>query len=364
MSPAIVTETLYVLVTQENEKFVPDEIHVITTLKGREDVESKLLMPRTGQLDAFVRDYLPGHRMSYHVHLIGQDAQGQGEALQDVKTDEDNKRAANTIYQVLRHLKNERKAQVHASVSGGRRSMTFYMGQAFSLVAEPDDRLSHVLVNEPFERIPDFFYPPPEPCEFTHEGQKISSDSAEVTLGDLSVIKLGSMLGDLPSKAQTSLDFAIQIAQAVVSPPAVRLVWNKTSEVGQVEMLGETIKLAPQKFALLALYAMARKENPAGPTNEEAGAFLVEDLLQTQVNELLGRSMNDKRFKEVKSAMLSDLAVQVGAAANWLTIDPVGTKGQGRRRFRLRLDPQHLSLTNLPSKWKNDLFKALDRLTD
>ena len=34
MSPAVVTETLYALLTQD-EPFVPDEVHVITTHKGK-----------------------------------------------------------------------------------------------------------------------------------------------------------------------------------------------------------------------------------------------------------------------------------------------------------------------------------------
>jgi CRISPR-associated protein (TIGR02584 family) len=279
MTPAIITETLYALVKEQD--FVPDEVHVITTLEGQEKVRRLLLAPKTGHFHAFLRDHLPGRSIRFDdstVHLIGQDEHGQGTALADIQDGDDNRQAAHTIYRVLRQLKTEWPTQLHASVAGGRKSMSFYMGQAFSLVAEPGDRLSHVLVNEPFETVQDFFYPPPQPRLFTtRDGKKVSSVDARVQLADLSVIQLGPMLGDLPPKAQTSLDFAIQIAQAVVSPPAVRLVWNKMEDSGQVEMLGEVIPLPRQKFVMLALHAIARQELCATDDDEEAGAFLIED---------------------------------------------------------------------------------------
>ena len=366
MSPAIVTETLYALVKEHD--FVPDEVHVITTLEGRDRIQAALLDAEAGHFPAFLRDHLPSGRSIRFddgtIHLIGQDEHGQGTALADIQDGDDNRQAAHTIYRVLRQLKTERPTQLHASVAGGRKSMSFYMGQAFSLVAEPGDRLSHVLVNEPFEGVPDFFYPPPQPRQFTVQrtGQTVSSADARVQLADLRVIQLGRLLGELPPKALTSLDFAIDIAQAAVSAPEVRLVWNKTEEVGQVEMLGEVIALSRQKFVMLALHAIARQELRGPDDDEEAGAFLVEDLPGPVARRLFGEDLKSQKFTPVSSKIQQDLARQVGPAAAWLRIRAVGAKRKDNERARrLELDPKHLTLVNLPVEWKSELLKSLTK---
>jgi CRISPR-associated protein (TIGR02584 family) len=48
---------------------------------------------------------------------------------------------------------------LHVSIAGGRKSMGFFAGYAFSLFGRTQDRLSHVLVNDPFESFPDFYFP-------------------------------------------------------------------------------------------------------------------------------------------------------------------------------------------------------------
>lgn len=269
---------------------------------------------------------------------------------------------------MLRQLKSVPGTRLHASVAGGRKSMSFYMGQAFSLVAEPQDRLSHVLVNEPFETVPDFYYPPPAPRDFTTRDGRLTTSSAEarVQLADLSVIRLGSMLGELPARAQTDFDFAMRIAQAVVVPPEeVRLVWDKTTESGQVEMLGECIELSQQKFAVLALHAIARVEG-AGTTDagdgQEHGAFLLEDLPARLITQVCGDNVSGTKFGHVLSKMRTDIAAKVGKAADWLSIEVVGAKRKGEERPRLlRLPASHLRLVNLPPEWHRGLLAALRR---
>lgn len=351
MSPAIVTETLYALVKEHD--FVPDEIHVITTLEGRTRIQTALLDAETGHFPAFLRDHLPSGRSirfdDSTVHLIGQDEHGQGTALADIQDGDDNRQAAHTIYRVLRQLKTERPTQLHASVAGGRKSMSFYMGQAFSLVAEPGDRLSHVLVNEPFESVPDFFYPPPQPRLFTtRTGQTVSSADARVQLADLSVIKLARMLGELPARAQQDFDFAMRLAQATLEPPPVRLDF----ETGRVEMLGCTVEMAPQEFMVLGLYALARQHEALRP----AGAALrAEDLDERLLSDLNGGRpvLGRDNFKPVHSKIVKRLRAEVGPAADWLTIESVRERPAGVKHSpcELRLPAYCLTLEGEADWW-------------
>ena len=357
MSPAIITETLYALVVEQG--FVPDEIHVVTTLDGREKVHRDLLNPQSGHFHAFVRDYLPGRTIRFNddtIHLIGQDTDGTGTALADIQTDEDNRHAADTIYRVLRQLKAQAPTQLHASVAGGRKSMSFYMGQAFSLVAEPADRLSHVLVNEPFESVPDFFYPPSVPRLFvTRSGQRVSSAAARIQLAGLSVIKLGAMLGELPVAAQKDFDFAMRLAQATLEPPMVRLCFDK----GRVEMLGRTIDMAPQEFLLLGLHALARLHE----TELVAGAAMrAEDLPERLLSDLNdGREVRGRdNFKPVHSKIVKRLRAEVGPVADWLTIESVRDRHSGIKHSpcELRLPARCLTLDGAEDWWRS-LRKAL-----
>ena len=54
LSPQILTETLYALV--EEQKFVPDEIHIITTNTGSSVIRTKLLEGENSILNQFCED--------------------------------------------------------------------------------------------------------------------------------------------------------------------------------------------------------------------------------------------------------------------------------------------------------------------
>lgn len=259
ISPAIVTEMLYALITQ-NPPFIPDEIHVVTTLVGKRKVIGELLDSNNGAFHRLLQEYLPETAIRFDeetIHIIKQD----GEELEDITTDSENKAAANSCYKVMRDLKNAKpNTHIHASVAGGRKSMSFYMGHAFSLLAEPQDILSHVLVTKPFEWVRDFYYPPKKPIELEYQGSMVNTKDADIKLAELSVLKLGNILGkELPKKAQEDFDFAVKIAQATFSPPIIKVVSNSKYTEGHLEVCGEIIKLLPLEFATFAIHAIAKK---------------------------------------------------------------------------------------------------------
>jgi CRISPR-associated protein (TIGR02584 family) len=213
MSPAVISETLYALITQD-EPFIPDEIHVVTTLTGKDKVFKDLLTPQTGHFHRLMADYLPGRAIRFDestVHVISQEKPSEPARnplfdgllrepvqpqqitmliteLADIQTNEDNEAAANTIYREMRKLKARPGTLLHASVAGGRKSMSFYMGHAFSLLADVDDSLSHVLVSEPFENWQlNFYYPPRTPQTLSYldsnrQRQEVSTADAHIEL--------------------------------------------------------------------------------------------------------------------------------------------------------------------------------------
>lgn len=124
----------------------------------------RLLHPDGGYHHALLRDYPQLGNPVFdeaHIHTI-HDAAGQ--PLADIRGFEENAAAADSITALMAQLTRDlQQAQLHVSIAGGRKTMGFYLGYAFSLFARPQDELSHVLVNSPFENHPDFFYPPATP---------------------------------------------------------------------------------------------------------------------------------------------------------------------------------------------------------
>jgi len=69
--------------------------------------------------------------------------------------------------------------------------MGFLLGYALSLFGRPQDRLSHVLVDQAFETHPEFFYPPKMSRVLTtREGRPINATDARVLLADIPIVRL------------------------------------------------------------------------------------------------------------------------------------------------------------------------------
>ena len=156
MSPQIVTETVYALHAQQN--WQPDEIHVLTTQIGYDNI-TKALLGENGFFGRLCQEYeLPAIQFDeQNIHVI---CDAEGKKLADIRTPEENNLAADMIVNFIRKLCADENTELHVSIAGGRKSMGFYIGYALSLFGRPQDKLSHVLVEEAFEQNREFFYPP------------------------------------------------------------------------------------------------------------------------------------------------------------------------------------------------------------
>lgn len=274
-SPAVITETLYALLNQE-PPFVPDEVHVITTTTGVRQLDEQLLAGGQGAFHRLLAEQAgrlqgksPQLDLARTVHLIAPSPDAP--ACEDIVTLADNRAAANTVYRVLYQLKQVQGTQVHASVAGGRKTMSSYMLQAFSLQADAWDSLSHVLVSEPFERVaPAFYFPPATPVTHRYrpdsrrdEWQTISTEAAQLDLAELSVLKLGPLLRQaLPAGALTNLDATTALAKGLLEPFEV---WLEVREPKRgvkrkslLRLLGYEVELTPMQFTVFVLHAVAQ----------------------------------------------------------------------------------------------------------
>ncbi|MBU6995026.1 MAG: TIGR02584 family CRISPR-associated protein [Ferrovum myxofaciens] len=163
MSPQIVTETIYALAVHPNEgrnPWIPTEIHLITTGKGAHHARLNLLSGKPGWFHQLCQDYrLPSIEFPpENIHIL---ENPDGTELEDIRTVQDNESAADQTARLVSYFTRNPQVELHVSLAGGRKTMGYYLGYALSLFGRSQDRLSHVLVNEPYEAHPDFYYPTP-----------------------------------------------------------------------------------------------------------------------------------------------------------------------------------------------------------
>ena len=263
LSPQVVTETLYALVVEHG--FVPTEIRLVTTSHGRNRVIRDLLL-ENGHFHAFCREYDLQDTIRFDescIHVISDRA---GNWLPDIRTPEENNMAADTITDVVRQLCMDDDSVLHASIAGGRKSMGFFLGYALSLFARPQDRLSHVLVSEPYENNPYFFYPSREPKELIrHDGSLLDASQARVMLAMIPLVCLRS---GLPSSLLDGGSYTetVHAAQSSILLPA-ELKFDLKNK--SVICAGQTVRLRPAQLALMLWLAIRKKK----ARNETEGAI-------------------------------------------------------------------------------------------
>ena len=253
LSPQIVTETLYALAFARTPRFIPTEVRLITTEEGAQRAQLSLLHEQTGWFHRLCKDYQlpPIAFRPEQIHVL---RNARGNPLGDIRSVADNTVAADAITELMRELTGDGDSALHVSIAGGRKTMGFYLGYALSLYGRIQDRLSHVLVNAPYESHPDFFYPTPK-SELIHtpgpSGRPYDARDADVTLAEIPFVRMREGLD--PKLMEGNANFSGAVADAQRSLPPLALKLEPASE--SVTIAGETFRLLPNLFALYWMLA-------------------------------------------------------------------------------------------------------------
>lgn len=264
LAPQVLTETLYRLGVSE-PSFVPTEIHVITTAEGRARATRTLLDGSTAMLAALEAEYALGGIAAAltpeRIHVI---ADGRGSGLADIDSELDNAATADLMVALVRDLTADPACALHASIAGGRKTMGFLLGYALSLFARPQDRLSHVLVSEPFQAHREFFFPPRIPRVLTtSDGRSVRTEDAQLVLAEIPIVRLRDRLpSDLLAHDRSYSDVVAAAQSALASPALMVDLATRTLVCGE-----RPVKLAPITFAFAAW--LAQRALRLGP---DAGA--------------------------------------------------------------------------------------------
>ena len=181
-----------------------------------------------------------------------------GEALVDIRTPEENDRAADQIVRFIHHLCADADTELHVSIAGGRKSMGFYIGYALSLFGRSQDRLSHVLVEEAFEQNPEFYYPNRlDRFLNTRLGMRNAAE-ALVMLADIPFVRMREHLAAPQLGNDWNYLEAVELTQRDLQQFDLKIdVATRTICCG-----GETFILPQQDFAIYAAFAHFKLHEP------------------------------------------------------------------------------------------------------
>ncbi|PID49747.1 MAG: TIGR02584 family CRISPR-associated protein [Proteobacteria bacterium] len=295
-SPQTITETLYSLTQQNQPPYVPTEIRLITTERGYQLVHNALI--EQGWLRRLCDDYtLPDCCSKPTFHVI-QDQ--QGEALWDIQTEQDNEVTADFISQQVQHLTVDENASLCVLLSGGRRTMTYYIGYALSLFGRPQDRLKHVRVDDRYYYIDNFYYPPPRSeCLTDRLGESFDASQVKIMLADIPFVRLRSGLPESLLQGGASFSASVAAVQRSLVAPVVRLDWQKA----QLFCADTLITMPPVQMAFYAWMLQRRQQDLPPVGRQDMAEPVMRQAFLNIYRRLHGATAN---YEQVAAALHND----------------------------------------------------------
>lgn len=296
-TPQIVTETVWALACDPDlsvaERFIPDEIHVLSTENGLKQIRLRLF--DDGVFAGMQADYpqLANIRFSgEYLHAICH----EDTTLEDLKTPNDNELAADLICQKVREFTERDDAVLHVSIAGGRKTMGFYAGYALSLYGRACDSMSHVLVESEFETAKGFYYPTTydKYVEQNSLQKRLNAKDAKIWLAKIPFVQMRHALPKdsfIASASFREVVDSINLSQS-------KLVATLNEMDKTVSIAGKQCKLSPREFAFYLWLAKRKKDHQPGVSRPIEGVpydFTDEYLA---VYESLGKNRKTFDFDE------------------------------------------------------------------
>jgi len=220
---------------------------VLTTVEGAERVTLSLLHAKTGWFHRLCQEYeIPPIAFDQrNIHIL---RNSKDEKLKDIRTPQDNQAAADFIIEKVRAFTADAETELHVSMAGGRKTMGFYVGYALSLFGRKQDRLSHVLVNAPFESHPEFYYPTRESHVIHLQGagnKPIDTCKAEITLANIPFVRMQEGIHEQLDSGKLTYSKIVASAQSGISQLKLRF-WPRQK---RIEAHRTEIKLSASEYA-------------------------------------------------------------------------------------------------------------------
>jgi CRISPR-associated protein (TIGR02584 family) len=283
MSPAVITETVWALAHPAagggEEPVLPHRVVVLTTAVGRREVESQLFTPRPGFGGVAVWDALRAALAAEGFDLTGRlrfgttpddirvfttsdPGIGRTIELDDMRTPADNEAAASFILEQVRGFVEDPDKVVIASLAGGRKTKSALLYACFSLLGRDTDRLTHVLVSEPFDQLREFNFPAQPGGPLKHrDGTAHDPAGARIEIADVPFVPLRYLFPRELGRPAGGFMRLVESCRAGVRArvaEGLRLTVERSRP--EIEINGSRLRLAPREH-LVILFLAERAKN-------------------------------------------------------------------------------------------------------
>ena len=259
-SPAVLTNMVWGLAHQKHS-IVPDEIVVFITKSGKELLIQKLF-------DEGVWNEIRSNLKREKIEIDGKLVFGatsirvipdaEGNEIEDLRTGDDNLRAADFMLSQLRQYTEDSETELHVSIAGGRKTMSALLFSCMTLLGRECDKVYHVLLPQDLEQgaTPEFFYPEPGKT-FVSKGatKKLKAKQITTELFEVPFVRMRGWYQEKFNAIPPSYRTLVARIQEVVPPavvyPEIEIdAWN-----GWATLNGQQVPMSRPCFAMLLLLA-------------------------------------------------------------------------------------------------------------
>lgn len=259
-SPAVLTNMVWGLAHQKHS-IVPDEIVVFITKSGKDLLIQKLF-------DDGVWNEMRSNLKREKIEIDGKLVFGatsirvipdaEGNEIEDLRTGDDNLRAADFMLSQLRQYTEDSETELHVSIAGGRKTISALLFSCMTLLGREQDKVYHVLLPPEFEQgvEPPFVFPEPgKTYTAKATGKKYKANKVQSELFEVPFVRMRGWYQEkfksIPPSYRTLISKVQTIAPPAVTYPEIEIdAWN-----GWVTLNGRQVAMSRPCFAMLLLLA-------------------------------------------------------------------------------------------------------------
>lgn len=259
-SPGVLTNAVWALAHQA-VPVIPDEVVVLMTKDGKESLRRALF--EEGVWDEMLSD-MRREKLDTDGKLVFGEASihmipdRKGNEIDDLRTGDDNLRAADFMLGELRKYTEDNGTELHVSIAGGRKTMSALLFSCMSLLGREQDKVYHVLLPPALEGgvTPAFYYPKrgtTYTARFT--GKKHKAKDLQCELFEVPFVRMRGWyqekFKEIPPSYRTLISKVQTVAPPAVAYPEIEIdAWN-----GWVKVDGKLVSMSKACFAMLLLLA-------------------------------------------------------------------------------------------------------------
>ena len=261
-SPAVLTETVWAL-AHEAHPIVPDEVVVITTKAGKARLLQELLNADKSVWNemkvSLAKAKIPvDDKLNFGDACIKVMPDADGNEADDLRSVEDNMRAADYMLGILRQYTENDSYEVLCSIAGGRKTMSALLLNCMGLLGRDCDKVYHVLTTPDANAFTTkFYFPKKKETHVFHDGgkeKKIASEKVKIELFEVPFVRIRGWFQEKFKTLPPSFGDLVRQVQrvapaAALPPPLIEIDVAK----GMVKIDGRRCDMSCNCLALLCL---------------------------------------------------------------------------------------------------------------